>query len=655
MFTFMRQYTHFVIIILVTLSIITTAFATDGNKPSSPLRTADGKISPDFYYIDADSSHDFDVLDYYIMFWPYHSASTVEGICRVTFTPVVSELNSIFLHAEDLNIILVQDESLDTLEYTLQTGGISIDLDDLYTPADTVIICIGYQANVVYNYFQPGFHRYLDYGYTSAEPYGARKWFPCYDYPFDKATAHIEIVVPTGYYAASNGNLDIIYTIEDEDYIIWIEEHPISTYLISIACGPYLFIEDSSSAGVPLDYYVYPEDSADAIFDFANTGLMIDFFSELIGEYPFDHYGMAEAKIFNGWGAMEHQSVTTFGSGLITGNRQFEYIVAHELAHMWWGDCLSPLTFDDIWLNEGFATYTEALDIEARHDTLDGYMVNLAENYFWEDANSLRYPIYAPPPEKLFGTAVYDKGAWVLHMLRHIMGDDDFFSGMSNYFEEYKYGSVITAEHQAQMEAAYGGSLDWYYQEWVYQAGYPVYIYSWDSEPLIDTWMVDVGIEQLQTNAPLFIMPVDIYLGNGTEDTLITLWNNDYSQDFQIELDFNPNVMEFDPGNHILKSAIESGIGDYELSLLPEFTLNPAYPNPFNNSAILPFEINSKGVYTIKLFNAAGQTTQSILLGELIPGEYSQNLRALNLSSGIYWVELSSQSDKQVQKIILLK
>ena len=642
-------------IILVFIAGAVIGESGDEIQPYANPPQRHGKPPPfSCYRTDADSSHNFDVLDYHITMFPYVADSVIGGACEVTFTPVIPELNSIFLHTDSISVTSILNSASQPIDFTVQDDGIIIDLGETFNPSDTTVLYINYLANVIFNYTQTGIHRRGDYCYTSAEPYGARRWFPCYDFPFDKATATIEVFVPAGYYVAANGTLSQVYAQGDDDVFVWREDHPIATYLISLACGPYLHLTDSSPAGIPLNYYVYPEDSADALVDFANTGAMIDFYSDIFGEYPFDHYGMAMAHIFNGWGAMEHQSVTTYGDNLVTGDLQFEYIVAHEMAHQYWGDCLSPLTFDDIWLNEGFATYSEALDIEARYDTLDGYMVHLGEKYFWEDANSLRYPIYAPPPEKLFGSAVYNKGAWVLHMLRHVMGDDAFFEGMQNYFEEYKYGNVITAEHQAQMEAVYGSSLDWYYQEWVYDQGHPEYDFEWDIVTTDET-LITVWVTQNQSNAPIFTMPVDLYFSDGNSDTTVIVWNDEEYQEFVITLEFSPTIVEFDPGNYILKTLNELGVAPSPVVLIPDFRLDIPYPNPFNNSTIIHYEINRRDNYTVKLFNSAGQTAFWQGLGSLPPGSYNFNLQSEKLASGVYLVELSSPNLRQSQKIILLK
>ena len=567
---------------------------------------------------------------------------------------MIPDLSTIYLHQENLNIETITQAS-NTLEFTYQPGGIEITLNDIYQPDDSVEIEIQYTAPIIPNYSQVGMHKWGDYMFTFAEPYGARKWFPCYDLPFDKATIYMELIVPLGYTAVGNGELYMHYLSGINEVFYWKEDHPISTYLVSIAAGPYLEMTDSTSTGIPLHYYVYPVDSADAVEDFENTGDMTDFFSETFGGYPFDSYGMAMAHIFNGWGAMEHQSTTTYGDQLVTGNKTYEYIVAHELAHMWWGDALSPLTFAEIWLNEGFASYSEALYIEARYDTLDEHMENKADSYFWEDENQLRYPIYNPPSNYLFGSAVYNKGCWVVHMLRYVLGDDAFFSALQNYYETYKYGNVITDEFQAEMEDGYGNDLDWFFDTWVYEAGYPEYFYSWTAINPNDYWIITIDLLQSQQNAPMFTMPVEFYLGNSIADTVVTFWNDQANQTFIVELEFYPTEVIFDPGNNILKKSYETGLVESPELRPVEFALHPVYPNPFNSTALVRFSIEHAGRYSLRLYNTAGQTVIDYKSEFLSPGNHRQQIDAGDLASGVYILNLIGQRQFSAQKVIVLK
>jgi aminopeptidase N len=410
-----------------------------------------------------------------------------------------------------------------------------------------------------------------------------------------------------------------------------------------------------SSDSIPLLYYVYPEDSAMAEYDFAQTPQMMDYFSDTFGEYPFQMYGMAEARIFYGWGAMEHQTMTTYGDNLITGNRNFENVVAHELSHMWWGDALTPLTFADIWLNEGFATYSEALCMDHFYNNLAENMAQNAEYYFWEDQNQLRYPIYNPPSDFLFGSAVYNKGAWVQYMLEYVMGDSAFFTGWRNYFDAYRYGNVITSEYQAEMEAEYGDELDWFFQEWVYQAGFPIYDYHWEVIPSGQTYDVTFELWQIQTNAPIFSMPIALSFTFATGDTVVAIWNDQPNQIFQFEFASEPLNLAFDFDNRILKWDATLGVKSLTIAQPGSFQLEPNYPNPFNSQTRLGFSIATPGEYSLKIFNSQGELVEELLRSYLNAGEYSYIWDGDGLATGIYWEILTNGPISKANKIIMLK
>ncbi|NQS98543.1 MAG: T9SS type A sorting domain-containing protein [candidate division Zixibacteria bacterium] len=610
--------------------------------------------------IDADSTHEYDVLHYDLHIGPYFEEDEVWCTASIDFTPMTADFDTLLLHAEGLDISYIYDDYYDTLDFQIVPEGLEIYLNALLQPADTITIHIEYTAPVIPGYSSPGFHKAYEYCFTFNEPYGARKWFPCYDLPFDKATLECEIWVPSGYIAVSNGELVDVTPSGEYDIYTWREDDPITTYLISIAAGPYLELTDFTSDSIPLHYYVYPEDSAAAVYDFANTPDMVEFFSEIFGPYPFQMYGMAEAHLFNGWGAMEHQSVTTYGLNLINGTRQYEYIVSHELAHMWWGDCLSPLTFAEIWLNEGFATYSEALYIEARYDTLREHMENKAYSYFWEDQNQLRYPIYDPPPGFLFGSAVYCKGGWVLHMLRNVIGDSAFFAGLQNYHAQYAYGNVTTPEFQAEMEAVYGDDLGWFFDEWVYEAGFPEYDYNWMAEYFGGDYIITFNLEQVQSNAPVFTMPVDLMFNSADAETVITVWNDQQYQQFQFTVEFPPAGFSFDPEAKILKWDIPLGIEPEGGAAAASFALGQNYPNPFNPSTTIRFDLPYPSKVRLEIYNILGQRVV-VLVDEIEPAGYrsvvwnSRSDKGVELASGLYIYRLKAEALNGEGKFASLK
>src|SRR6185295_728574 len=262
----------------------------------------------------------------------------------------------------------------------------------------------------------------------------------------------------------------------------WKPSHPLTTYLVSIAATNYASFSHTytpiAGGSMPVVYYVYPDNLAAAQASFAPTVSMIEFFADTFGEYPFveDKYGMSA---FPFGGAMEHSTNTSYGYFLIDGGHNYDWIIAHELAHQWWGDSLSPSTWQDIWLNEGFATYSEALWWEHINGAT-GYEDYMSSLY----SASFNGPVYANPA--WFGSTVYDKGAWVQHMLRGVMGDVAFFQGLSGWYADHKDGVVDTAAYRANMEAHRGAPLDWFFDEWVYGIHSPRYEYGWTTADLGD-------------------------------------------------------------------------------------------------------------------------------------------------------------------------
>jgi aminopeptidase N len=274
---------------------------------------------------------------------------------------------------------------------------------------------------------------------------------------------------------------------------------------------------------------------------------MITFFAQTFGEYAFvdDKYGMCE---FPFSGAMEHQTLTSYGRVWVNGTHSNDTYVAHELSHHWWGDAVSPRLWADIWLNEGFATYSEALWDEH---------VNGAAHYRQFMQNLVRTwngTVYNPLPSQLFGQTVYDKGAWVQHMLRHVVGDPAFFTTLRNWYQNRKYGVGDTAAYQAEAEAAAGmGSLSWFFDEWLNGLNMPTYSWSWSAPQTGSGYDLFIRIDQTQTSGPIFRMPIDIDVTTSSGTARYVLQDALQSQVFRISLDGQPSAVVLDPDNWILK------------------------------------------------------------------------------------------------------
>jgi aminopeptidase N len=399
-----------------------------------------------------------------------------------------------------------------------------------------------------------------------SEPFAAPSWWPCVDDARDKATAEIEATVPTGYQAASNGVLVKTETDANRTTFFWREDFPLSTYLVSVAATDYAKFEDTYTAldgtVMPLVYYVYPEHLAIAQQKFAVTRRAMEIFAPLFGEYPFlnEKYGMAE---FPWSGGMEHQTLTSLGSSVIGSSGTSRSIIAHELAHQWWGDLVTMRTWDDIWLNEGFATYAEVLFFERFSNMNAGEL--MANSY--DDgkmSGRLGGTVTAENLDNPFDDtgAVYTKGAWVLHMLRHILGDQAFFDTLKDYRQRFAYGNASTSDFQRVCEDHYGAKLDWFFTQWIYAEGRPSYKVSTDisQSGAQLPYVLSVTVKQKQSQAipgrsqSVYVMPLDVtisYGGGQTEKRVVM--NDARKQTFTFNLARRPEAVVVDEDNWVLK------------------------------------------------------------------------------------------------------
>lgn len=316
------------------------------------------------------------------------------------------------------------------------------------------------------------------WAYTFSQPFQARYWFPCFDEPSDKAEegCDISVTVPNSLEVAANGHLvSVTQTSSDTRTHRWIHSFPISTYLLAISINDYVMLSDSYK-NIPLKWYVYPNNVNAATYDFGRHGQMMQAFENAFGEYPFDNYGVVLVP-GSGWG-MEHQSMTTLTDNLVTGTRRYEMLIAHELAHQWWGDAVTCKDYREIWLNEGFASYAEAIwgEFYAGEAGRDAVMRS-AERTVRGFDNLDRHALYIEDydPNRMFSPTVYEKGSFVLHMLRFELGDEAFFNGLKEYLKKYKYSVADTTEFREVMEEVSGRDLEGFFQGWIYGVAWPQY------------------------------------------------------------------------------------------------------------------------------------------------------------------------------------
>jgi len=387
--------------------------------------------------------------------------------------------------------------------------------------------------------------------YNISEPIYAPTWFPCDDDPADKALLDIEITNDSQYISVSNGLLVSEKKLGSKKTYHYKTIYPISTYLIAVYSAPYKtfsssYISLDGKDTVQVNYFAMPEHFEKAKIAFADHIDYLQTLSKLFGEYPFikEKYGVAEF-LWN-FGAMENQTITGIGYAFVSGNNFFEDTYIHELAHHWWGNSVSPKTWNDIWLNEGFATYSEALYAEAKHgkDALKSKMLSKYSDHF-------SGTLYAP--KNLFGETVYDKGGWVLHMLRYEIGDSAFFKSLYQYYDLYKYSNASVDDFKNVCEIVSGNNLSKFFDQWVYTGTDNIFCSYTISFPAKNKKECEINIYQGPQTYKEFYFPLDLQIDfiDGSF-TVEKVYIDKMETKFNFKYDREIATIHFDPDSKLL-------------------------------------------------------------------------------------------------------
>jgi hypothetical protein len=436
--------------------------------------------------------------------------------------------------------------------------------------------------------------------WTLSEPYGAMNWWPCKQNLSDKIDS-IDIIVYTyqWYQVASNGIM-----VRDEDFathhaITWKHRHPIAAYLVAFAVSDYTvhsdFVYDGTDT-IEVVNFVYPEDSAWASVAMQDVIGQMQLFDSLFGLYPFadEKYGHAQC---NFGGGMEHQTITFIGGFW------FE-LFAHELAHHWFGDKVTCASWEDIWLNEGFATYLSGLCYEYFAPTQYWYpWLNAEISYVCSAPDGSVFVDDTTIASRIFDARLsYAKGAMVLHQLRWVIGDSAWYAGVNAYLNDpaLAYGFATTAQFRQHMETASGQNLSWYFSDWYYGEGFPTYSLVW-SQDTANVATVTITQSQSHPSVSFYEMPVPLYFKNATHDTLIRVQHNVSGEQFTIPLSFAADSLIFDPQLWII-SANNMASNVPEPQLPATFSV---FPNP--TSDVLIFQSPIKGSCNVKIYDMQGK------------------------------------------------
>jgi aminopeptidase N len=594
-----------------------------------------------------------------------YSASTISGVVTVDAKPVQGPLSSFFLDlVNQLQVTLVKMNGGSNLTFSQPSGSdqLKINLDRTYATGEKFSVDIYYQGTPGtrgFGSFNFSTHNSQPIVWTLSEPYGAKDWWPSKDTPGDKAdSSDVWITAPSSFVSVSNGKLIAEITNGDGTKTYkWKNSYPIAGYLISLAMTNYSLYQNQftySGTTMPVTHYVYPENLTTSNKSYLdNTVTALQIFSDKFGPYPFlrEKYGHAQF----GWGGgMEHQTCTSlvsFG----------EMLIVHELCHQWYGDKVTCKDWQNIWLNEGFATYGECVYQEAKYGTSNykSYVSSLMSTA--KGASGTIYVQDISNENQIFNTArTYDKGGVVLHMLRGVVGDDVFFQIMKQYASEpgLAYGVAATEDFQRVAERIYGQSLNYFFQEWIYGVSYPKYTFGWNTQQVSgNTYNLHLNIKQnTNTNPVFFTMPIQIKYVTPLETKTITIINNTQNQGWNISVNGQPTSVTFDPDNWIMKDYTLTSIDNTD-QIPVSFSLAQNYPNPFNPSTIISYQLPIGNHVTLKVYDILGKEVAALVDEYKSAGFYSSRFSILDsqLSSGIYLYTLKAGDFKETKKMILLK
>ena len=489
--------------------------------------------------------------------------------------------------------------------------------------------------------FTQGWHQGEPIIWTLSEPYGAMEWWPCKQTLFDKIDS-IEIIVttPEKYRTAANGILVSEMVSEGKRTMHWKHRYPIATYLLAVAVTNYAEYSDYLELGngdeIEILNYVYPENLTSAKENTAVTTEIMALFNNLIGIYPFarEKYGHAQ---FSWGGGMEHQTMSFMGSFGF-------HLIAHELAHQWFGNYITLGSWKEIWLNEGFATYMNGLAYE-----------HLLDGIFWMPWKKQQVEKITTKPggsvfvddttsvTRIFDSRLsYSKGAYLLHMLRWVLGDENFFNGIRSYFNdpELANGFASTQHLVKHMETAGDTTLTEFFNDWYLGEGFPVFHAAFKNH---GDGFLKITLSQAPSHSSVdfFEIPVPVRVYSAQSDSAdFRLVHTAQNQDFFVEPGFEVAKIVIDP-DYRLVSKTSQVVATRDFGQKNFCTI---FPNPFTGKITVSVP-RSQNISSVKLFSMSGKCL-------LESGEQKNEIDGTHLLPGIYMIQVTTGEELFVQKIV---
>lgn len=648
--------------IVIALVFLSLTFSQDTQYDASCSR-AKTSISSIGINRMSENQEDYDVTFYDINLKILIGSVPVEGFVGIVFMSKINGLSKIDVDLSTnmtVKDVITQDSSI--LSYTHINNVLSISLNKTLALGESGKVIINYSGSPEISGERPFPSFNIDSFagstmiWTQSMPFGARDWWPCKDTYLDKAdSVNITITVKNPLVVASNGLLEKVVTGSSNqtrlDTYYWKERYPIPTGLVSFAIYPYTLYHDwyvnSNQDSMRLDFYVFPDHFQEVQTTYSMTKDMISAFAPLFGEYPFidEKYGHAE---YMRSGGMEHQTLSSLGG-------YGENLIAHELAHQWWGSMVTA-DWHHIWLNEGFARYSEALWLETKDGNKESMIKFMQDTQYFGGGT-----IYVSGLDlvSLYNVELgYNKAGWVLHMLRWVVGDINFFSGLKQYADRFRFSSVVTEDFRDVMEEVSGMDLDYFFTQWIYGSYYPSYNLYYEQ----NYNNIDVTIEQTALADNLFKMPIE--LGIVFADTTIfrTVEASQAVEVYTIELPSNNLVkrIDLDPNYWILSNKVSYTYDMVPGSIPSVVKLDNNYPNPFNPNTTIQYSIPNESTVTITVYDMLGKEINQLISQKRLAGNHSIQWNSTdhdgNIASvGIYFYQLIADDFVITKKMVLMK
>ncbi len=648
-------------------------------KPGAPIQQS---MTPVMARV-AEPMEGYDALHYSIRVRIDPNAGTIAGSVEMQIA-AIDDLTDIEIH---LGATLAADSA--ECEGTacdlerVEDDRIRVALPAQLRSGDTTRILLSYWGAPGPAYFS-GFQFYSSHGQgndtfpmvsTLSQPDRSRGWWPCKDLLSDKATVRLTIDAPGGFVVAAIGNRIQEEIAGDRILSTWETRYPIAPYLVAFAATDYAAWSDTyeaeDGAQIPLAFFAYPEDSAAARIDYHTAHEALARFESIFGPYPFRNPEVGIEKLgiaqFS-WpsGAMEHQTLVSYGAGLVTGDNSNDPILAHEIAHQWFGDAVTPESMEHIWLNEGFATYGEALFAEGRGG-IPGYRRWMARI---RNPVDFEYRGCLARPTEWFTSTTYRKGAWVLHMLRGILGDERFFDAIRAYYEENLYGSVTTEDFVRTVEEESGEDLRWFFLPWLYGVGRPTLAWDWDAEDAGEDFLVRLLIRQTQEpiDYPMgspsddppdqYAFPLTVRVfgraAGGAADSLDSVVFVSHRTEVALldHIPFEPERIVLDPDEWILREIVPGRFDDYRTQIL-------CYPNPASGPVDVLLHAPRSGPTQVAVFDVSGRRVRR--LGTIDAVGYhrlhwdGQSDAGVQAAAGIYWLRAEGSWGERSGRIVMVR